>query len=69
MKVKDILKFYDGYMFSDLVIEIRENNYFIQRIVSKSFDDFLLYNKFSDLEIYRWFIKNDKIIIDVKEVI
>lgn len=69
MKVKDILKIYDEYMFSDLVIEIRENNYFIQRITSKSFDDFLLYNKFSDLEIYRWFIKNDKIIIDVKEVI
>lgn len=71
MKVKDFLLNYDNGLFEYLKIEFRINNFLVQELESKSYDDFMAYSKFKDEEIYRWFImvqdKKEKLIIDIKK--
>ena len=71
MKVKDLLLTYDNALFEYLIIEFRQNNFKIQTICSKSYDDFMTYSEFRNKEIKRWFImienKKEKLVIDIKE--
>lgn len=71
MKVKDLLINYDDRLFEFLVIEFRKNNFLVQTVESKSYDDFITYSKFKDCEIRRWFIykqnSKEKLVIDLKE--
>lgn len=71
MIVKDFLLNYDNRLFEYLKIEFRINNFLIQELESKSYDDFMAYSKFKDEEIDRWFImvqdEKEKLVIDIKK--
>lgn len=70
MKVKDLLLTYDDRLFETVPIEFRQNNFFVQVITSKSYDDFMRYSKFKDMEINRWFVmiedRRERLVIDIK---
>lgn len=70
MKVKDLLLTYDNGLFETVPIEFRQNNFLVQVITSKSYDDFMRYSKFKDMEINRWFVmiedRKERLVIDIK---